>query len=105
MHTEDPTVIRPPRFDRGRLRAAIEDAFTELALHPACEFHFISGPPLAQRLGYTPELLADIPEYALASFAGVGNPFRIGAMHAGDTVLGCGYNLQCHAFSVLVIIM
>lgn len=83
---------RHPRLDRGRLRAAIEDAFTELALHPAREFHFISGRPLAARLGYTTEMLAGVPEWALASFSGVGNPFLMGAMRRGETILdvGCG---------------
>jgi SAM-dependent methyltransferase len=79
-------------LDRGRLRRAIEDAFTELALHPARDFHFISGPPLAHRLGYTPEMLRGIPKEALASFAGVGNPHLMGAPQAGEVVLdiGCG---------------
>ena len=88
----DPNSARQPRFDRGKLRAAIEDAFTELALHPACEFHFISGPPLAARLGYTKEMLSGLPERAIASFAGVGNPFLMGAMKPTETVLdvGCG---------------
>lgn len=92
LPSEDHPGIRHLRFDRGRLRAAIEDAFTELALHPACEFHFVSGPPLAARLGYTTEMLSGVPEWALASFSGVGNPFLMGAMRRGETVLdiGCG---------------
>lgn len=79
-------------LDRGKLRSAIEDAYTELALHPARDFHFISGPPLADRLGYTRYMLRDIPPEALSSFAGVGNPFRIGRLSPGETVLdvGCG---------------
>lgn len=81
-----------PRLDRGRPRAAIEDAFTELALHPARGFHFICGAPLAARLGYTDALLAGLPPQAMASFSGVGNPFRAGLVHPGEHVLdvGCG---------------
>lgn len=81
-----------PGLDRGRLRAAIEDAFTDLALHPARGFHFISGPPLAERLGYPEELLEGVPPEALASFAGVGNPFRFGPLPDGANVVdvGCG---------------
>jgi SAM-dependent methyltransferase len=79
-------------LDRGKLRAAIEDAFTDLALHPSRGFHFISGPPLADRLGYTEADLAGIPAEALASFAGVGNPFRMGPIAPGTRVVdvGCG---------------
>jgi arsenite methyltransferase len=81
-----------PGLDRGRLRAAIEDAFTDLALHPRRGFHFISGPPLADRLGYSNELLVGVPAEALASFAGVGNPFRFGPLEDGARVVdvGCG---------------
>lgn len=79
-------------LDRGKLRAAIEDAYTDLALYPSRQFHFVSGPPLAERLGYDRELLKGIPRESLASFAGVGNPFKIGTLREGTTVLdvGCG---------------
>lgn len=82
-----------PTPDRGKLRTAIEDAFTDLALYPQRRFHFISGAPLAERLGYTRRLLHGVPKSALASFSGVGNPFLMeGAPAPGETVLdvGCG---------------
>jgi ubiquinone/menaquinone biosynthesis C-methylase UbiE len=43
-------------------------------------------------LGYDAEELATLPEEATVSFAGVGNPHRIGPIQAGETVLdvGCG---------------
>lgn len=86
------TITAPRSIDRGRLRRAIEDAFTELALHPECDFHFISGPPLAERLGYDLTGVPLLPERAIASFSGVGNPFRMGWPAMGSTVLdlGCG---------------
>jgi SAM-dependent methyltransferase len=82
-----------PVLDRGKLRSAIEDAFTDLALYPHRSFHFISGAPLAERLRYTKRLLHGVPESALASFSGVGNPFLMeGAPRPGESVLdvGCG---------------
>ena len=92
MCTVTADLVGPVRLDRGRLRGAIEDAFTELALHPARDFHFVSGPPLAARLGYSTEMLRHIPPEAVASFAGVGNPFRMGQPAEGEVVLdvGCG---------------
>ncbi len=80
-------------MDRGKLRTAIEDAFTDLALHPQRRLHFVSGAPLARRLGYTEALLKGVPKAAIASFSGVGNPFRMdGAPRPGEVVLdiGCG---------------
>lgn len=81
-----------PGLDRGRLRAAIEDAFSDLALHPHRRFHFVSGAPLAKRLGYTRELLEGVPRHAIESFSGVGNPFLLGRPRPGEAVLdiGCG---------------
>jgi SAM-dependent methyltransferase len=81
-----------PGLDRGRLRAAIEDAYSDLALHPERRLHFISGPPLARRLGYTAAMLEGVPDDALASFSGVGNPFRMDPPRPGECVLdvGCG---------------
>jgi SAM-dependent methyltransferase len=89
----DPASRATPNFERGKLRTAIEDAFTDLALYPLRRFHFISGAPLAERLGYTRRLLDGVPEAALASFAGVGNPFLMeGNPRPGESVLdvGCG---------------
>ncbi|MEM7417959.1 MAG: methyltransferase domain-containing protein [Gemmatimonadota bacterium] len=81
-----------PPLDRGRLRTAIEDAFTDLALHPERNFHFISGAPLAETLQYEQRLLDGVPRAALASFSGVGNPWRLGPLDPGAHVLdvGCG---------------
>ncbi len=91
-------------LDRGKLRSAIEDAFTDLALHPHHRFHFVSGPPLAHRLGYTAELLKGVPRHALESFAGVGNPFRMDHPSPGEAVLdiGCGSGVDALIASRMV---
>jgi arsenite methyltransferase len=79
-----------PRFDIDRLRQAIQQEYREVAVNPACGFHFISGRPLAERLGYPEELLALLPPAAVASFAGTGNPFAVGPIRLGETVLDVG---------------
>ncbi len=51
------------------------------------------GPEYAERfLRYDPLALARIPPFAVESFAGVGNPLRMGPLAAGATVvdIGCG---------------
>ncbi len=99
-----PLARRTTRLDRGRLRTAIEDAFTDLALHPHRRFHFVSGAPLAKRLGYDPALLDGVPRLALESFAGVGNPFRMDRPRPGESVLdiGCGSGVDALIASRLV---
>ena len=45
---------------------------------------------------YTEEMLFGIPKWAVASFSGVGNPFLMGDMKPGETVLdiGCGSGMD-----------
>lgn len=86
-------LTHPIGFDVERLRASVRDMYRALAHDPAANVHFHCGPVYAvERLGYDPDELAALPAAATASFAGVGNPFRMGAIGAGETVLdiGCG---------------
>jgi ubiquinone/menaquinone biosynthesis C-methylase UbiE len=74
------------------LRQAIRAEYTAVARHPEQGFHFHTGRPLAHLLGYDDAWLEVLPEAALASFAGTGNPFRLGALRPGERVVdvGCG---------------
>jgi ubiquinone/menaquinone biosynthesis C-methylase UbiE len=68
-----------------------------VAREPQGNFHFHRGPEYACRvLRYNPEELATIPAESTASFAGVGNPHRIGPIQRGETVLdiGCGAGMD-----------
>jgi ubiquinone/menaquinone biosynthesis C-methylase UbiE len=55
------------------------------------DFIFPTGRAWAEDLGYPPEL-ANVPESAAESFAGVANPWVLGRLAAGERVLdlGCG---------------
>jgi arsenite methyltransferase len=74
------------------LRQAIREEYSVVADHPEQGFHFHTGRHLAQLLGYEDAWLEGIPEESLASFAGTGNPFRVGALLPGEHVVdvGCG---------------
>lgn len=82
--------IRAPYFDTEHLRDAIRAEYSKLAQEPACGFHFTVGRPLAARVEYPQALLDTLPETAVASFAGVGNPFAMGLPRPGETVLDVG---------------
>jgi len=87
----------PDGFDVERLRELVREEYDRVAREPHGNFHFHRGPEYASgMLGYDPDELALIPEESTASFAGVGNPHRIGALHPGETVLdiGCGAGMD-----------
>lgn len=87
----------PAGFNVGRLRQRVREEYDRLARHPEGSFHFHHGARYASRmLGYVPLELATLPEESTASFSGVGNPHRIGAIQPGETVLdiGCGAGMD-----------
>ena len=87
----------PTGFDVARLRKQISETYDWVARQPNGNFHFHRGPEYACRmLRYDPEELATIPAESTASFAGVGNPHRIGPIQPGETVLdiGCGAGMD-----------
>jgi len=86
-------VTCPVDLDTVRLRNEIRSIYARVASAPDGEFHFHRGPEYAEQLlRYDPLALARIPPFAAESFAGVGNPLRMGPLAAGATVvdIGCG---------------
>lgn len=77
-------------FSREKVIAAVQDMYTAVATAPARGYHFPVGREACIALGYPPAQLDALPAEALESFAGVGYPFRAGAIRPGDTVLDLG---------------
>jgi len=86
------TEVRPAAVDVETLRCQISDKYTAVAKTPEKGFHFHTGKPLALMLGYSEDVLKALPAGTMESFAGTGNPFSMGKLQAGETVLdiGCG---------------
>jgi arsenite methyltransferase len=84
--------IETPAVDLDSLRQAIQEEYELVAREPEHGFHFLVGRPLASVLGYDEDWLTGIPEPTIASFAGTGNPFSVGALQRGEHVVdvGCG---------------
>ena len=66
--------------------------YTELAQNPEKDFGWGKGKENASTLGYADEWLNRLPYIVWESAAAVGNPFSLGPIHAGETVIdiGCG---------------
>jgi SAM-dependent methyltransferase len=86
----------PSTLDQDALRVAIRQEYEEVARNPRKGFHFHTGRPLAGILGYDETLLRGVPEASIESFAGTGNPFRLGELRSGDNVVevGCGAGMD-----------
>src|SRR6266540_732630 len=79
-------------IDVAYLKSEIKRTYAEVSQEPEKDFIFPTGREWAQDLDYSEELLAQVPEAAVESFAGVANPFSLGRLEAGERVLdlGCG---------------
>ena len=87
----------PIDLNTAILRSEISSIYGRVAEAPDGDFHFHRGPAYAAEfLGYDALALAALPADCTASFAGVGNPLAIGAIHAGETILdiGCGAGMD-----------
>ncbi len=79
-----------PHISLDQLRVEIKKEYTNVALDPTKGYHFHTGRRLAGILSYDEALYAGLPEANIASFAGTGNPFSLGPIHAGETVVDIG---------------
>ena len=86
------TEVIASKVDREALRDQIEAKYCDVAQKPEQGFHFHTGRPLAAMLEYPAADVDALPESTIESFAGTGNPFLLGKLHEGETVLdiGCG---------------
>ncbi|HXH82213.1 MAG TPA: methyltransferase domain-containing protein [Candidatus Tectomicrobia bacterium] len=71
------------------LRSEIRKTYASVSNEPEKDFVFPTGRGWAEDLGYPPEL-ANVPESAVESFAGVANPFALGRLQPGERVLDVG---------------
>jgi len=76
--------------DPDTLRERVRGKYREVALDPGASFHFHTGRGLASRLGYEAGEVDALPDRAVESFAGVGNPFSLRRLAPGERVVDVG---------------
>jgi arsenite methyltransferase len=77
-------------LDTTELEERVKRMYQAVALQPDHEFHFETGRPLAERLGYPAPGLDRIPAAAIESFAGVGYSLDLAAPGPDEVVLDLG---------------
>jgi SAM-dependent methyltransferase len=76
--------------DPDALRDQVRDKYREVAVAPGADYHFHTGRELASRLGYDDGTVSTLPDRAVESFAGVGNPFSLRPLAPGEHVVDVG---------------
>ena len=78
-------------IDVETLKSEIKKTYAEVSAEPEKDFIFPTGRAWAEDLDY-PDELSRVPDTAVASYAGVANPFSLGRLSPGERVLdvGCG---------------
>ena len=76
-------------IDVELLKSEIKKTYAGVSEEPERDFIFPTGRPWAEDLGYPAEL-ANVPEAAVESFAGVANPWQMGRLAPGERVLDLG---------------
>jgi SAM-dependent methyltransferase len=76
-------------IDIALLKSEIKKTYASVSTEPEKDFIFPTGRPWAEDLGY-PDELANVPETAVQSFAGVANPFSLGPLEPSARVLDLG---------------
>jgi arsenite methyltransferase len=81
---------RLSKEDKNRILDGIRKKYAEASVTPKGLFDYPTGREGLNGLGYDPKIVESIPQPVIDSFCGVGNPFSLGPIHEGETILDIG---------------
>ena len=91
-------IMAPPLTagEKQTIEKGIRQKYAQVAKSPEGLFKYPTGRAALNTLQYDPRILSNLPGEAIDSYCGVGNPFSLGPVHPGETVLdiGCGGGLD-----------
>jgi arsenite methyltransferase len=79
-------------IEARKIQGAVRQKYAEVSRSAVGKFNYPTGRDGAVRQGYDPAIIRSMPDELIESFCGVGNPFKLGSIKSGETVLdvGCG---------------
>jgi 2-polyprenyl-3-methyl-5-hydroxy-6-metoxy-1,4-benzoquinol methylase len=89
-HREEVTMAEKP--DITGIQDAVRKKYADVSISAEGKFNYPTGKDGALSQGYDPAVIGSMPSELIESFCGVGNPFTLGPINPGETVLdiGCG---------------
>lgn len=78
------------------IEKGIREKYAKVSISPEGLFNYPTGRAALKTLRYDPQIISTLPEEAIDSYCGVGNPFSLGPIHPGESILdiGCGGGLD-----------
>jgi arsenite methyltransferase len=78
--------------NRKKIEEGLRRKYAQVAISPEGSFQYPTGEAGLKGQDYDSEIFRSLPREVLASYCGVGNPFTLGAIKEGESVLdvGCG---------------
>ncbi len=78
--------------EKDKIYKGIRKKYKKVAKKPDGLFKYPTGKAGLEALQYDPEIIKALPDAVIASYCGVGNPFTLGPLNEGESVLdiGCG---------------
>ena len=82
--------------EKQKIEEGLREKYSKVAVSPEGQFRYPTGRAGLEALKYDPEILRGLPEAVSATYCGVGNPFSLGPISQGETVLdvGCGAGID-----------
>lgn len=90
--------------DKKRIEEGIRGKYAKVAVSAEGLFQYPTGRAGLEALSYDSDILHALPQSALDLFCGVGNPFTLGEIHEGESVLdvGCGAGVDTMIAAIMV---
>ena len=91
-------------IDCKAIQNSIREKYVEVSRSIEGKFRYLTGKAGAEALHYDSSLIKSAPDELIELFCGVGNPFSLGEITLGQTVLdvGCGAGFDIYCSSKMV---
>jgi hypothetical protein len=79
------------QIDANKIQDAVREKYSEVSSSAEGKFNYPTGRDGAILHGYDPATIQSMPGGLIKSFCGVGNPFTLGPISEGGTLLDLGF--------------